>query len=463
MSPIPGLRQRNGEAIDEVVDAKKNEQLPAVSIKDVKQDQVIIEGTIYSFEGFKHPGGDIYQMFGGNDVSVLYKMVHPYHTAKHLEKMKAVGKASDWNREFLFDTPFEREIKTEVFSIIRRGREFGTPGFFARAFFYIGLLFYCQYQWAMYGASWSLAVIFGIAQAFIGLNVQHDANHGAASRKPWINDILGFGADLIGGGKWLWMQQHWTHHAFTNHAEKDSDAISAEPFFAFNDYPLDHPNRRWWHKFQGVFFLPFLSLYWLSMVLNPQSIDLMHRGSTQIGIKWDNDFMIRRRKYSVALRVYYIFVCVVRPFMVAGGFSLTTLLQILLMGNVESLMLATLFALSHNFENADRDPTKAFRETGEPVCWYKAQVEASCTYGGWWAGALTGGLNFQVEHHLFPRMSSAWYPYIAPKVQEICAKHGVRYVYYPYIWQNLVSTIRYMHNAGTGRNWEKLLEPLEGK
>jgi fatty acid desaturase (delta-4 desaturase) len=48
-------------------------------------------------------------------------------------------------------------------------------------------------------------------QALIGMNVQHDANHGACSGKhPWINDLFGLGADLIGGNKWLWQEQHWT-------------------------------------------------------------------------------------------------------------------------------------------------------------------------------------------------------------------------------------------------------------
>jgi fatty acid desaturase (delta-4 desaturase) len=55
-----------------------------------------------------------------------------------------------------------------------------------------------------------LAVAYGISQALIGLNVQHDANHGAASKKAWVNNLLGLGTDLIGSSKWLWMEQHWT-------------------------------------------------------------------------------------------------------------------------------------------------------------------------------------------------------------------------------------------------------------
>jgi hypothetical protein len=64
--------------------------------------------------------------------------------------------------------------------------------------------------WVTGATTYTLAIIYGVSQAFIGLNVQHDANHGAASRRPWVNNLLGLGADFIGGSKWLWMEQHWT-------------------------------------------------------------------------------------------------------------------------------------------------------------------------------------------------------------------------------------------------------------
>mmetsp|Transcript_18767 Transcript_18767/g.26431 ORF Transcript_18767/g.26431 Transcript_18767/m.26431 type:complete len:465 (+) Transcript_18767:140-1534(+) len=453
------LRNRfanSGAEIDtsEIVTRPSNQDI----VKSLKGTEVIIDDAVYDLEGFQHPGGDSVFLFGGNDVTVQYKMIHPYHTSKHLEKMKFVRKVPLMQKDYIFDTEFEREIKREVFKIVRRGREFGTYGYFFRAFFYIGLMFTLQYRWATSGASWALAICFGISQAFIGLNVQHDANHGAASKKPWVNDLLGFGADLIGGSKWNWMQQHWTHHAYTNHGLKDPDSFSAEPMLLFNDYPLDHPMRTFYAKFNAFFVIPVLSGYWLSTVFNTQIIDLQHKGAEFVGIRMDNDFIMKRRKYSVLLRLMYIYLNIVRPLQIA--FNGTTVLQILLMGVSESLMLSGLFILSHNFENADRDPTNIYKN-GEkkPVCWFKSQVETSSTYGGFISGCLTGGLNFQVEHHLFPRMSSAYYPFIAPKIREICKKHGVRYAYYPYVWQNFISTFKYMHQAGNGTNW---MNPLKG-
>ena len=170
-------------------------------------------------------------VFGGNDVTAQYKMIHHTHSnnyAHHLSKLTAVGTVSDFVPEYKFDTPFEKEIKAAVSKIVKRGEQFGTWGYLLRAAFYITLFATLQYLWVTTGSTPTLAFALGAAGALIGLNVQHDANHGAASPRPWVNELLGFGADAIGGSKYTWIEQHWTHHAYTNHPEKDGDAISAE-------------------------------------------------------------------------------------------------------------------------------------------------------------------------------------------------------------------------------------------
>ena len=69
------------------------------SIKGLKGNEVAIDGVIYDIADFVHPGGEVVKFFGGNDVTVQYKMIPPYHTGKHLEKMKAVGRVVDYNAE----------------------------------------------------------------------------------------------------------------------------------------------------------------------------------------------------------------------------------------------------------------------------------------------------------------------------------------------------------------------------
>ena len=366
------------------------------------------------------------------------------------------------SRRYKFDTPFANEVKKEVFKIVHRGREFATPGYLLRAVFYVSLYAVLQYTWITQGSSWKLAMLYGVAQALIGLNVQHDGNHGAVSGKyPWMNNLLGLGADFIGGSKWLWMEQHWTHHAFCNHQEKDPDALSGEPIFLWTDYAPDHPKRQWWHNFQGVYYMFILSFYWLSEVFNPQIFDLKQRGAMSAGIQMNSPYLVNRRGVAIALRLYYIFVHVVVPCL-HHGVGFRALGDIAILASTESLALAILFSLSHNFEHSDRDPMQKVDTTDGLVDWYKSQAETSCTYGGFLSGCLTGGLNFQVEHHLFPRMSSAWYPYIAPTVRKVCKKHGVQYAYYPWMIQNLISTFKYMSAAGTGSNW-KDGNPYSGK
>ena len=431
------------------------------SLKNLKGSEVAIEGVIYDLTGFEHPGGNIVHIFGGNDVTVQYKMMHPFHTARHLDKLKKMGRVSDWKPDYVFDTEFEREMKREVFKIVRRGREFGTPGYFFRISCYMILVAYLQYRWITEVSTLRLAVAFGIAKAFIGLNIMHDANHGAISRKTWVNDILGFAMDYIGGQKWFWILGHTTHHAYTNNHFKDPDGFAAEPVILFNNYEPSSPKRKFFHKFQGWFFLPTLSFLWLKSVFNQHIFTLQHPGAIKAGVNMKNDFIQTRRKFAVATRIIYVYFNIVCPFRnaaQAGQLSLT-IVHTLSMGFIASVLMATVIALSHNNELVTRDPLKSFRESGKPVCWFKSQVETSTTYGGFIAGALTGGLNFQIEHHLFPRMSSAHYPFIAPTVRAVCKKHGVRYGYFPWIWQSLFSTLRYIHKVGCA---ELLKNPLDG-
>lgn len=97
------LRQR--KAVEDAITTTEPSTIPSSSesricrLQDLRSTEVCIDGLIYSLEGFNHPGGDSILVFGGNDVSVQYRMIHAYHTAKHLEKMKCVGKVTDYVTE----------------------------------------------------------------------------------------------------------------------------------------------------------------------------------------------------------------------------------------------------------------------------------------------------------------------------------------------------------------------------
>lgn len=91
------LRQRKTIDNDSATVTTQTERV--ASLSSLKGNEVCIDGIIYNLDNFDHPGGDNIKIFGGNDVTIQYKMIHPYHTDKHLEKMKRVGKVADYVSE----------------------------------------------------------------------------------------------------------------------------------------------------------------------------------------------------------------------------------------------------------------------------------------------------------------------------------------------------------------------------
>lgn len=434
--------------VDKIDAADDNATCPTIMLKNLRGNEIAIEGVIYDLDGFNHPGGDIIKMYGGNEVTNIYRMMHPHHKgSQKLKKLKKVGVASDWEREWKFDTPFAREIREEVHKIVPRGREKATPGGFFLIVLKIVLLIVCQSIWVIKGSSVPLAIALGAVQ-FAIYSVMHDASHGSISRRTWINDGLALLLDFAGGDKWHWYEQHYMHHAHANDTRKDPDSFNAEPMVIWHNYPDGHKNRKFIHKFQAFYWLPIVGLYWMRSVFDPRILNLKHIRSERAGLRMENDFLKSRIKYAVFLRMLYIFIMFVPPMYHTDMW--TAFSHTMLVGLSLSWIYVGITTISHEVMEGDRDPLAKYRETGKPVDWYKAQAETSCTYGGHVAGWLTGGVNFQIEHHLFPKMSSSWYPYIAPTVKRVCEKHGVKYIYFPTILDNMLSTMEYIHKVGNG-------------
>lgn len=246
-------------------------------------------------------------------------------------------------------------------------------------------------------------------------------------------------------------QQHilW-HHPYTNHHGLDGDAASAEPALLFHDYGTDSTVKKAHHAFQHVYMHLVLALYGPSIVLNPGYLTEMRHGplTPDVLVK-ENGYLRDQRSLAWCFRVFYIIRAILVPWWFCG---VPLLFAAVYVSGVCGAILTFLFVVSHNFVGSDRHPCRAEPEEGkkEPkhTDWYKAQVETSCTYGGNVAMFFTGGLNLQIEHHLFPRLSSWHYPKIQPIVQKCCEDHGVKYVYYPTLLDNLRSTWKYMQSVG---------------
>jgi len=128
--------------------------------------------------------------------------------------------------------------------------------------------------------------------------------------------------------------------------------------------------------------------------------------------------------------------------------SLHTVACQLLCLAIGGMYLGVNFIISHNYEGVKTVLQHSDRSKHVKKDWAYEQVETSSTVGGRALGFLHGGLNYQIEHHLFPRISHVHYHKLAPVVREWCKENKLRYAYYPTLYSNVVSCYKYLDQLG---------------
>ena len=275
---------------------------------------------------------------------------------------------------------------------------------------------------------WLLTPGLGVLFAMNGLAIQHDANHGAFSQSRGVNLVAGFVDDLIGGSGLMWRHQHvLAHHAYPNDMEWDADT--------FNNYPILRLNPalppRWWHRFQHLYILALYSLIGIDYSVN-DIVNYVRGHYAHITLHKlravDHALFVAGKVAHFAIVLFVPLALYPWQRAIFGVY-----LPIELCGG---MFLAALFAVSHNTEraayNLPKDSSSAPPGTHIP-CWAELQIRTSCNWSChsvWWLRA-SGGLNFQIEHHLFPGVAHKHYPAIHPIVKAACAKRNIPYNDYP--------------------------------
>jgi len=301
---------------------------------------------------------------------------------------------------------------------------------------WVGLVFFAGNWWQ--GAIG--AVSLGFAMAGVGFNITHDANHGAYPGGTRANRAMSWTMDLIGASSYVWRTKHNTaHHTFTNISGADSD-IDSMPFARFAP---DQP-RRPYHRFQHVY---MWFLYGLFAIKWHSVGDFSYLAAKKIGetpIAWPK---------GRELAGFWIGKVIFFSWTLAIPLLLHPVWQVAVVFAVSSFVLAfTLaitFQLAHCLEEAEFSSIEQMEVAG-PSEWAKHQVETTVDFAPrsrlltWYLG----GLNFQIEHHLFSRIGHIHYPAMAPVVREICERHGVRHHTHETLWPALVSHARWLRQMG---------------
>lgn len=301
---------------------------------------------------------------------------------------------------------------------------------------YIALVFFASSAWTVGLFSVSLA----LAMAGIGFNIQHDGAHGSYSTRAWVNKIMATFLDGIGGSSYMWKWQHNViHHTYTNVEGADEDINLGPLARVAPDQKL-----RWLHRFQHfyVWFLySFVPLKWWF------HDDVRHLVHGKLG----RQEIPRPKGWALVKmfsgKLFFLSWALIIPLLLH---SWTVVLPVfLLVSGVLGVVLAVVFQLAHCVEDADF-PSVADGNLRISRPWFESQVETTVDFCRnnklitWYLG----GLNFQIEHHLFPKVCHVHYPSIAPIVEQACKEHGVRYTHHRSLFAALAAHGRWLRMMG---------------
>ncbi len=293
------------------------------------------------------------------------------------------------------------------------------------------------------GISLLIWLIMGIAVAGIGMAVMHDANHGAYSRNPRVNLLVGHTLNLLGGAVCNWKTQHNVlHHTYTNIAGKDNDIDGAGTLrFHPHGEAKKHHKHQWLYAF-GLYSI--LTLFW---AVGKDFIQFYRYKEQR---KPHATPSSERRLFAkiVVMKFLYFAVLIGIPVFVAGIAFWQVLVGFLIMHAVGGVILALIFQLAHVVEDTDFPLPDASGSMEDSFLVHQLRTTANFSTHSAVLTWYCGGLNHQVEHHLFPNICHVHYPAIAPIVKATAEEFGVPYHHTDRFTDALASHIRMLKKFG---------------
>ena len=284
-----------------------------------------------------------------------------------------------------------------------------------------------------------LCVFLGFNLAIMGFNIMHEGGHQSFSKHTWLNMVSGHFLNLLGGNIYYWKIKHnINHHTHTNIEGLDSD-IDVRPFMRLHK---NQPHYRI-HRFQHIYWVFLYGMSYLAWIFYEDfqkyfSGKVAQRSSRKsLPIKEHIIFWVSKILYAIAY--------ILAPILVAGW--LPWLVGFIIVTFVCGVTTSIVFQLAHVVEG-----TKFHHPQGEGLRkdWALQQVASTSNFATssktlYW---LLGGLNFQIEHHLFPRISHIHYPAISEFVKQSCKECGIAYNEFKSLFKAIRSHVLHLHRLG---------------
>ena len=315
----------------------------------------------------------------------------------------------------------------------------GKTIFFLVAFFglYILIISNIFNIWILLPAS----ALLGMVSAFVGFNICHDAIHGSFSKNKTINKIFSFVFNLVGANPYVWSITHnLVHHNFTNIPGHDEDIEIAPGLIRISS--AESVNRL--QRYQHWYAFPLYSLASLSWVFRKdykkffQSSIGMH-ANVHPRIEFFNLFFFK---------ALYYFLFIVLPLLVMDIAWWQFIIGFLVLHIAEGLTMGLVFQLAHVVEGTDFPTPDALGNMEEAWAEHQMHTTANFATGSRTAAFFLGGLNRQIEHHLFPGICHIHYGEISVIVRQTAKECGIVYNESPTFFTALKSHYKMLKKFG---------------
>ena len=424
---------------------------------------VIVRGGVYDVTKFvpKHPGGNMIYVKAGGECTALFDSYHPARARAVLEKYR-IGdlkrektQANDrdiveYTVDDLQEGAFFADCKRGVEKYFRENKldprvhwEMYVKTFFILAGIVVGHYGSFFAANVSFGAALAFAVLHGTCKAEVGVSIQHDANHGAyGNSRTWLH-AMQLTLDIVGASSFMWKQQHVAgHHAYTNVEGIDPDIRCSEKDVRRVN---EHQPHEAYHAVQHM----YLGLMYGLLSLKSCFVDDFNAYfSGRIGwvkvMKFTTGEAVAFWGSKLAWASYYLYL--------PAKYSARPLTQLLALWTVTEFvtgwLLAFMFQVAHvvgevHFFRLNKN-NQLKRGWGEA----QLMTSADFAHGSKFWTHFSGGLNYQVVHHLFPGVCHVHYPALAPIIKDAAEKHGLHYQVYPTFWSALSAHFRHLRNVG---------------
>lgn len=264
-------------------------------------------------------------------------------------------------------------------------------------------------------------LLMSLGMAGIGFSIMHDANHGAYSKNQTINKFLGYLINLVGGSSVNWKIQHNVlHHTYTNIAHHDEDIDGPLMRFAYKIKRLKA------HRFQQFYAWFLYGLITISWSVKKDFIQLQRYKGKDL-IKTQNITYQKALLRLVFAKIFYYSYVLVIPLIFSSQAWWLTLIFYFIMHFVCGFIISVIFQLAHVVTETEFPEPTVEGEIENSWAAHQLYTTANFARKNLLLSWFVGGLNFQIEHHLFPNICHVHYRKISKIVKGTALEFGLPY------------------------------------